>query len=349
MGDSTIEKIRHGKPALTNKNRPPQPKHPMFGFTLRGVENLWEHIVTFLWHIYHTEAEVMPNQYALPGKRSDETPFPEEGRDLDDDLRIITKFSRALETTYSDVDVNMIGPGTFRGLVRALPYGTRTELYFEYCAYTEARGLPCASQSTFLRVANTILKPGVREGHLRFRKINEHGQCDRCWHLKHAISCARTDEEKLNSRKAHHRHVLSQWLDSQQYASLQAMAHNFFEALFQESIRRLVMFTCLPTGRMFLFFGSLLRCTARHVKCVNFDSMFEGSAEFGRELQCTEFGSGWHGPSQVQSSSRPLPTKQNLPEAMEAFTARDRRPCSLMRGLVLRQRRRPKEGRCHAG
>ena len=242
----------------------------------------------------------MPNQYALPGKRSDETPFPEEGRDLDDDLRIITKFSRALETTYSDVDVNMIGPGTFRGLVRALPYGTRTELYFEYCAYTEARGLPCASQSTFLRVANTILKPGVREGHLRFRKINEHGQCDRCWHLKHAISCACTDEEKLNSRKAHHRHVLSQWLDSQQYASLQAMAHNFFEALFQESIRRLVMFTCLPTGRMFLFFGSLLRCTARHVKCVNFDSMFEGSAEFGRELQCTEFGSGWHGPSQVQ-------------------------------------------------
>ena len=243
VGNSTLAKIRAGTPALTNKRRPPLAKHPMFGFAIRGCESHWQHIVMFLWHIYHSEAEVLPTNYKLVGEKglTQESPFPEDQTDLDADAvaRAVNGFSRTLHTFTTDVDVNLIGPGTFKGAVRSLPHGSRTELFWHYCAYCEMRDIEAASYSTFLRVANPILKPGVRDGHLRFRKTNEHGQCDQCFALRKAVSLAKTERERSNARKDHHRHILAQWLDRQIYWSFRSLSQAFFSSVLHSGVRSL--------------------------------------------------------------------------------------------------------------
>lgn len=243
VGNSTLAKIRRGVPAFTNNRRPALPKHPMFGFAIRGCESHWQHIVMFLWHIYHSEAEVLPTNYRLVGEKglTQESPFPEDQTDLDADAvaRAVNGFSRTLHTFTTDVDVNMIGPGTFKGAVRSLPHGNRTELFWHYCAYCEMRDLEAASYATFIRVANPILKPGVRNGHLRFRKQNEHGQCDQCFALRKAVSLAKTEASRSSARQDHHRHILSQWLDRQIYWSFRSLSQAFFSSVLHSGLRSL--------------------------------------------------------------------------------------------------------------
>lgn len=248
VGNSTLAKIRRGVPAFTNNRRPALPKHPMFGFAIRGCESHWQHIVMFLWHIYHSEAEVLPTNYRLVGEKglTQESPFPEDQTDLDADAvaRAVNGFSRTLHTFTTDVDVNMIGPGTFKGAVRSLPHGNRTELFWHYCAYCEMRDLEAASYATFIRVANPILKPGVRNGHLRFRKQNEHGQCDQCFALRKAVSLAKTEASRSSARQDHHRHILSQWLDRQIYWSFRSLSQAFFSSVLHSGLRSLGHFIC---------------------------------------------------------------------------------------------------------
>lgn len=188
--------------------------------------------------MYHSEAEVMPNRYTLPGEKTLETPFPEEGdKDPDAVQRLVAGFSRSLQTQGTDVDVHMVGPGTFAGPVRALPHGNRTELYWEYCAFCDARQYEHASYASFIRVANKILGPNVRQGHLRFRKVNEHGQCDQCYKLRSAIAKAKSEEARKNARKDHHMHILSQWMDRQIYWSFRALSQQVFATILRQSGR----------------------------------------------------------------------------------------------------------------
>ena len=245
IGSSTLSKIRHGEVAMTNNQRPPLPKHPQFGFTLRGeTGQLWEGIVMFLWCLYHSEAEVMPNKYAMPGKIL-ETQFPEQSSEQDPDAvtRLVMGFNRSLHTKGTDTDMNMMGPGTFIGPVRSLPHSNRTDLHWEYVAFSEARGLPAASYNTFLRVANKILGPKIRDGHLRFRKVNEHGQCDQCYRLKEMIRTATSDAAPKEARMEHHRHVLSQWLDRQVYWSFRSLSQALFSTAMQQGAGLLGLFT----------------------------------------------------------------------------------------------------------
>lgn len=234
VGNSTLAKIRKGEKTFTNKSRPKLPKHPTFNFTMRGeVAQLWEQVVCFLWCVYHSSAEVMPNRYKMPGESSLETPFPIE-QDHDAVSRLVNGFQLTLHTKSSDPELAMVGPGTFAGCLRALPHGNRTELYWEYCAFCQARGQPQASYSTFLRVSNPILKPGTRNGHLRFRQQSEHAQCDQCFGLKQGIQKAKTEQAKNEALKAHHRHVLAQWLDRQAYWNFRSLSHAVFIAIAQQ-------------------------------------------------------------------------------------------------------------------
>ena len=179
----------------------------------------------------------MPNRYSMPAEGVLETPFPEQSaskQDPDAVTRLVIGFSQSLHTKGTDTDMNMMGPGTFIGPVRALPHGNRTDLYWEYTAFSEARGLPAASYSTFLRVANKILGPNIRQGHLRFRKVNEHGQCDQCFKLKEAIRTCRTEQDRREVRMEHHRHILSQWLDRQVYWSFRSLSQALFATAVQQ-------------------------------------------------------------------------------------------------------------------
>lgn len=241
VGNSTISKIRRGEMAFTNHSRPELPKRPMFGFTMRGETSaLWEHIIMFLWFVYQSCAEFMPNYFRMAGEQSAETAFPEDKEDVDHDCiaRLVNGFSQTLQTVSTDIDVNQIGPGTFRGPMKALPHGTRAELYWEYKVFSESRGLPVASYSTFMRVANPILKPDTRNtGHLRFRKTGEHAQCDQCFSLRKAIAKAKNPAEKLSLQKDHHRHVLSSWLCRHVYWSMRALSQATFAAVIQDNAR----------------------------------------------------------------------------------------------------------------
>lgn len=242
VGGSTLARIRHGEKVYTNKLRPGIPKHPTFGFSLRGeCGAVWEQVVSFLWCIYHSSAEVMPNNYKIPGHGSMETPLPDKSTAEDDDAmaRILNGFQLTLHTKSSDPELNMIGPGTFAGPMRALPHGSRTELFWEYCAFCDARGQSQASYSTFLRVANPILKPGEKNGHLRFRQPTEHSQCDVCFGLKRDITRAKTDDARREAMRSHHRHILSQWMDRQCYWSFRSMSHAVFAAIQEQGARLL--------------------------------------------------------------------------------------------------------------
>ena len=96
----------------------------------------------YLWMVYHSAAEPLPNDFRHGlGKPQDlnETPFPEHRQDDDQVTRHVSAFMQNLHVYESDVDVRMIGPGTFKGERRHLQHGSRIELYFEYIWPTSSR------------------------------------------------------------------------------------------------------------------------------------------------------------------------------------------------------------------
>jgi hypothetical protein len=197
----------------------------------------WMSIVMFFWLVYHSEAEYLPTRFKV-AQDSKETPFPEARDEVDDDAgsRAVAAFMRTLHLRTSDVDVHLIGPGTFKGAKKILPHGSKTELFWSYRAWAKSKETAeaPASYKTFMRVAEKILGPQGRDAHLGFRKPTEHAKCDVCTRLKISIrkatmrygaasSHARLAQESLT------RHILSQWLDRQIYWSFRALSQTFFK------------------------------------------------------------------------------------------------------------------------
>ena len=255
IGGSTFERIRRGEAACTNDARKPLQKHPTFGFSLRGdTGKVWEEIVMFFYHIYHTSAEVMPTGWHTIKERGAqplETPFPEDcqnaGANAEELQRLVNSIGRTLNTFATDVDCQMIGPGTFAGPRRCLQHGNRTDLFWEYLAFAESRKVKPASYNTYMRVANSVLGPGLRDGHLRFRKQSEHAQCDYCFQARERIRKAKSKEVKLAEERELVRHRLAQWLDRQCYWAFRSMSQAYFVDLVANG-QRLAIFhiTSLP-------------------------------------------------------------------------------------------------------
>lgn len=247
VGASTLQKVRRGESAYTNNCREKLAQHPTFGFALRGeTGKVWEQIIMFLWFIYQSAAEVLPTNWTTAKNRYAETPFPEDDPDVldkhDERLRLINSICRTINTCTTDVEANLIGPGTFQGPRRSLMQSSRTDLFWEYKAYAESRQLEAASYGTFLRVANAVLKPGIRNGHLRFRKASEHAQCDICFSLRAKIRACKTETAKLESQRELQRHILWQWLDRQTYWSFRSMSQTYFSSILEENARQVIGF-----------------------------------------------------------------------------------------------------------
>ena len=257
VGQTTLQKLRQGEEVYTMKNRRRPPKHPTFGFSLQGETGMkWIHVVMYFYFLYHSSAEFMPTDFTNPFKKdmkgiTSETPFPgDDGKAGDNEkiLRSFKAFMAALHVYNSDVDVHLIGPGFFKGERRALPHGSRTELYYEYRAYCAASNEDApASFSTFLRVANKIMGPNLRNGQLRFREKNEHAKCDVCVKLKQRLrfrkgSLAANGPEDENAVYAYTSHVLSQWLDRQVYWSMRTLSQAYFRKQRELGDRNLVFF-----------------------------------------------------------------------------------------------------------
>ena len=226
VGSSTLQRIRSGERGYTNNRRELGPKHPTFGFRLdSNVGAKWVGVVMFLWETYQSCAELMPTDFKLPKAGPDEAPFPKD--DPDWELRHINEFLKSLQTYATDPDRNMIGPGTFCGTCRYLQASSRTELYWEYHARCKAKTEEPGSYSTFLRVANCILKPGIRGGHLRFRGKTQHGMCNICYELKINIRKSRSVDVRQEAYRSYSQHLLSQWLDRQQYWSYRSLSNTW--------------------------------------------------------------------------------------------------------------------------
>ena len=247
VGASTLQRLRKGEQTFTQKMRPPVPKHPTFGFALRGEsEKLWESIVMFLWFVYQCSAESLPTNWHnfLPSEQNlEEAPFPEKASNAkekeDDQLRLINSMVQTMNTCTLDIDMSLIGPGTFKGARRCLMHASRTDLYWDYKVFSELRNFKVASYSTFMKVANTILKPGIRNGHLRFRKASEHAQCDTCFSLRQRVREARSEAGKTEAQKDLHKHQLAQWMDRQIYWSFRSMSQSFFSDMLAANTRPL--------------------------------------------------------------------------------------------------------------
>ena len=190
----------------------------------------------FLWNLYQSSAELMPHDCRAPSH----VEAPPLNDDRDHETRHVNQFLKSLQIYSSDVDVHMIGPGTFCGQCRYLQCSSRTELFWEYVAACTAKSEQHASYSTFLRVANTILKPGLRNGHLKFRSINQHGQCDQCFELKSQLRKARTPAAQEDAQRALAHHHLSQWSDRQHYWSYRTMSHNWCRAAIEVGERMML-------------------------------------------------------------------------------------------------------------
>lgn len=226
LGEGTVQRVRAGVKVFS---RMPVPKHPVFGFRMDGNAAVkWKGVVLFLWQVYQSAAELMPTDMRK-ATASQEHPFPSDKRDPDFEIRHVSRFTQTLATYSSDIDVHMIGPGTFAGACRYLQASSRTELFWEYVASSRAKCEEPASYSTFLRVANTILKPGLRFGHLKFRGVNQHGQCNQCYELKTKIKLAKTPEARDEHYRLFSHRLLSQWLDRQQYWNFRTLSHQWFQ------------------------------------------------------------------------------------------------------------------------
>lgn len=254
VGSSTLQRIRAGEQAFTNRRRKPAPKHPIFGFTMNdsNVSKKWTGVVMFLWQTYHSCAEIMPTDFKMPRDREIQVP---ETKDPDLESRLVNHFLLSLETMSSDPDVHQIGPGTFSGPCRWLQASSRTELYWEYYASCLAKNMDPASYSTFLRVANSILRPGMKGGHLKFRGVNQHGKCNVCYELKLKIKKAPTNEQRKEAYRLYSSHLLSQWLDRQQYWSFRTMSHTWVKTMAE------------------LGHKMLISSVASNCLCVNIDGM----------------------------------------------------------------------------
>lgn len=125
VGQDTLQRLRAGQPGY-KPGKKSFPTHPQFGFSMRGdVREKWPAVVMYLWLVYHSSAECLPTD---PGHRllkpdnPAESPFPEMGQNQDDDEldRRVNAFMTSLNTYKTDVDVHLVGPGTFKGERREL-------------------------------------------------------------------------------------------------------------------------------------------------------------------------------------------------------------------------------------
>ena len=126
VGQKILQRLREGQEGYVTK-RAQIPKHPTFQFAMRGDSaERWPSVVMYLWLVYHSAAECMPTDphHALrkPEGKNLEAPFPVSTDDADSDevSRRINAFMTSLHTYNSDIDVHLIGPGTFKGERRDL-------------------------------------------------------------------------------------------------------------------------------------------------------------------------------------------------------------------------------------
>ena len=227
VGSSILSKLRAGQTVFCGRKT--EVKHPTLGVSLEREGLMWQSVLRFFWHLYHSAAEVLPISLSVPRGQQAESPFPDDPAD-DTATRFQHDFLRSLDAYCNSPEATLhTGPGTFAGPARCLQHSSRTELFWEYVAACESSGETPASYNTFMKMANKIMKPGQRGNFLRFRKKGDHAQCDTCSFLKQEVRRSRSIDGKKAACARLSAHLLSQWQDRQIYWSFRALSHTWFQ------------------------------------------------------------------------------------------------------------------------
>lgn len=217
VGTSTLQRIRHGQRRMSRS----EPMHPRLGFSMILKQwHKWPSVLLFLWMVYHSAAEGLPDHVIRVSNLLD-SPFKRE----DDIQRAVQGAVLDLATYGRDPRAWLTGPGYFDGPRRYLQHGKPIQLYWEYVGTMGRRGQRAASLSTFLRVLHKVFKQ-----HLGFRKPNQHAQCTICSGLKRDIKESKNMLDRQYFLGLYLEHILSQWQDRMVWWSLCELSVTWMEA-----------------------------------------------------------------------------------------------------------------------
>ena len=224
IGTSMLSKLRKGENAFTNKSRVPLPKHPGIGISMRtSSRDKWPRVLSFLWPVYHSAAEVLPTKFRMPNG------YLKEGVELNDEddflTRYVSTFLHGLHSYHNMPDLHKIGPGSFEGPRRFLQHRKPIDVYNEYIAFETAGGRMPANFSTFMKVFHAVAKD-----HLKFRSKGEHAECNTCSKMKKQMSKANNQEDREKAYRVYSSHILAQWVDRQAYWSNRTLSQSWFRA-----------------------------------------------------------------------------------------------------------------------
>ena len=243
IGSAVLQNLRNSLPGYTMHDRRMQePKHELLGVSLKRQPRTakWPQILSFFWIIYISQAEILPYKFNMPSGR-----LVESFADTDPDFqeRYTCGFIQDVERNFDIANPDKVGPGSFQGPRRFLEHSTATDLFYQYCAHSEANRQDAACFSTFLRVLKQVFK-----SHLKFREKAEFGVCNVCYGWKMRIKRASSKADQTEAVKGYTRHLLAQWLDRQVYWKLRALSR----AIIGQALRdnQIVMMQDLATSVM---------------------------------------------------------------------------------------------------
>ena len=223
IGDSVTSKIQRG--IIAYKSRDKIPRHPVSGHALRTRSNdKWPRVLCFLWLVYHSQAEVLPNRFRMPNGYIREGLIKDE-EDGDFSDRYVLAFLHGIASHGKVPHLDSIGPGSFEGPRKYLQHRKAIDLYNEYCAHE----VSCSQKPCCLSACMRCFKQ-ISKTHLKFRGQSEHAECNVCSKLKKRMAEGRSDFDKQKVYRIYSAHVLSQWIDRQVYWHQRTLSQDFFRA-----------------------------------------------------------------------------------------------------------------------
>ena len=203
----------------------------------------WPLIVVFLWHVYHSIAEVMPHKAKLELLSEsqvgpDHVSSSASCSSSCDFHRALGAMKICLESSSKVPDIILNGPGSNSNNPqfpkRYLHNMKPVHLWWQYVQHCRELGHEPAGSSTFKQCLNSVWKP-----YLGFRSKSEMTVCTECEQMKADMRLARTVEGKTRVATVYSEHIGKQWYDRQVYWRMRDISLRWWAGVKE----------CLATGK----------------------------------------------------------------------------------------------------
>ena len=243
IGEKRWRRLKRGAPDRRRGKRPRGPAgQPLMERQGKKPTHILK-VATFLWHLWDSTAEGMPNRKIKQGRREQRwtatfsrtktqtqpPPAIDQGSDGEDDqasdMVISDDSDRSLEN-----DDNQAVARALQAVVEAdnihaklrvfvhdipkrwLPPGKKIWYYYQYLAHCDEVGDPRPHYSVFFKIWKRYF-----DDKIGFRKVNEHARCSTCEGYKREHSQAQTISVRLQIAAKYADHLQLTWQDRQVY------------------------------------------------------------------------------------------------------------------------------------